>query len=137
MNDTARKTPRGAGIAIALTGVLTVLTPRYILPVCEFVGRPVMHCSETARWEMALGAAIVCAGAALIAVGRPLARAAIGLLVVVGGGMVVGLPEVIGYCASPRMPCHYGAIPAMRILGVVTAIIGTGVILKGFKRRSG
>lgn len=63
----------------------------------------------------------------------------------IGGLMFVGLvasasvlavPEAIGYCASPRMPCNYGAVPFLRLLGGATAAASlSGLLISTRARR--
>lgn len=39
------------------------------------------------------------------------------------GLSVILLPTALGYCANPNMPCHYGTVPLLRLLGIVIIII--------------
>lgn len=114
---------RAAGIAAILGGLFLILAPRYILPVCEFQGYQPMHCSETARAELYAGVALAAAGVAIILLRRPVPvlgalAAAIGISIA-----ALCLPGIYGYCKSPKMPCNYGTIPALRLVAAVNAAI--------------
>jgi hypothetical protein len=43
-------------------------------------------------------------------------------------GISFWLPDKFGYCLSPRMPCHYGMVPAVRFLSVIGILTMTGVV---------
>lgn len=36
---------------------------------------------------------------------------------------VLLLPDILGYCASPQMPCNYGTVPMLRLLGALILIL--------------
>jgi hypothetical protein len=38
-------------------------------------------------------------------------------------GVSFRLPEIFGYCLSPRMPCNYGMVPAVRFVAVVGMLV--------------
>jgi hypothetical protein len=38
------------------------------------------------------------------------------------GLSVILIPEVLGYCPSPNMPCHYGTVPLLRLLGGLSVL---------------
>jgi hypothetical protein len=106
-------------------GLLVALTPRYILPVCEWAGKKPMNCGYMGRAEIFIGVIIIS-----IAVGVFFSKGAEALrwLMLVGlvaGVTVVLLPQVLGYCPSSQMPCHYSTVPMLRLLGgllVITSI---------------
>jgi hypothetical protein len=121
---------------VALTalasGLLLVLVPRFILPACEYEGYPAMHCSDTARAEYLIGALLVLVGGAAFfakTAGLSLTGAAAALMLCVAAYL---LPDSIGYCRSPRMPCNYGMVPAVRFIaavGAVTMIVACAAIM--------
>lgn len=111
---------------VALTavasGVLLVLVPRFILPACEYEGYPPMHCSDTARAEFLIGALLVLVGvAAFFAKTAKLSLTGAGAALTLYAAAYL-LPDSIGYCRSPRMPCNYGMVPAVRFISAVGAI---------------
>jgi hypothetical protein len=120
-------------------GLLVALTPRYILPVCEWAGKKPMNCGYMGRAEIFIGVIVIS-----IAVGAFLSRGAEALrwLMLVGlvtGVMVVLLPQVLGYCPSSQMPCHYSTVPMLRLLGgllVITSVAGIVMAKPGARENS-
>ena len=109
-------------------GILFFLVPRYILPACEFSGFPRMHCSDTAHAEQVAGIVlIVVSGMTFLVKSRmmPLVSAVLSTIVFV---IAFWLPDKFGYCLSPRMPCHYGMVPAVRLLSILGILIMIGAI---------
>ena len=82
-----------------------------------------MHCSDTARAEYLIGALLVLVGGAAFfakTAKLSLTGAAASLILYAAAYL---LPDSIGYCRSPRMPCNYGMVPGVRFIAVVSAII--------------
>jgi hypothetical protein len=112
---------------VAITGVaaglLLMVVPRYVLPPCEHGGFAGTHCSDTARAEVFLGALVLAAGALALDPKRrwvPLASAAAACILL---GVAWFMPDVTGYCPSPRMPCHYGMVPGVRFIAALAAVV--------------
>jgi hypothetical protein len=116
-------------ITTLVGGILFFLVPRYILPACEFVGFARMHCSDTAQAERVVGAIlIVVSGVTSFVKSKrtPLVSAIFSILVF---GLALWIPDKFGYCQSPRMPCHYGMVPAIRFLSIIGILIMIGAVL--------
>lgn len=117
------------GILLFITGIFLILTPRYILPVCEFSGLSKMVCSYTGMAEMFVGGIILS-----IAIGTFFSKSLETLrwlmfVSLVSAMSVILMPNAIGYCKSPSMPCYYGTVPMLRVLGgILTAISVAGLI---------
>lgn len=111
------------GVTGLVCGALLLVVPRFVLPACEYRGFPRMHCSDTAHAEMAVGAALVLLGAATLMARRPWEVLAAGLLALALSATAFLLPEKIGYCHSPRMPCTYGMVPSVRFIAFANAAI--------------
>lgn len=127
---------KGLGIALGVLGLLVILSPRYILPVCEFTGKQRMHCTYTANAELFVGFLMVSLAVGIIASSSPDALRWLMFSALVSGISVIIVPEVLGYCPSPMMPCHYGSVPMLRTLGLLTiilSIIGLIYSRKGIK----
>ncbi len=128
-----KKLVAATGIA---AGLLLAIVPRWILPPCSHEGLPRFHCADTARAEIVVGLLLAASGVLALAWsrGRLVAANAAG-----SGALLVAawfLPDVYGYCPSPRMPCHYGTVPAVRLvaaLGAVALVVG-GVALARARR---
>jgi Domain of unknown function (DUF4418) len=116
-------------ITALVSGLLLLMIPRYILPACEYLGHPAMHCSDTARAEYFVGALFIMLGGA-----TAFLRSRKADLICAAGSIVLSiaaflLPEKIGYCHSTQMPCNYGMVPGVRFVAVVSAsIMGIGLI---------
>ena len=104
-------------------GLLLILIPRFILPTCEYEGYPHMHCSDTARAEYITGALLVLTGC-----GTPFLKTeTTTMLGALAAGILFAvaywLPDMTGYCQSPRMPCNYGTVPGLRFVAVAGFMI--------------
>jgi hypothetical protein len=120
---------RLTGITAFIGGVLLVLIPRYIFPACEYLGRPLMHCSDTARAEYWIGALLLLTSAAtyFFKSDRSIVLTASAVFVLsVLAGMA---PDKYGYCRSPMMACNYGMVPSIRFIAAIMAIMMIGVII--------
>jgi hypothetical protein len=116
-------------ITALVCGVLFLLVPRYILPACEYAGHARMHCSDTAQAEYVVGALLILAGGLTVLVkspAMPLAGAAFSCVLF---GLAFWLPDIFGYCRSPKMPCNYGMVPAVRFVSVVGLLIMIGAVV--------
>lgn len=120
---------RMVGIAALAGGALLVVIPRFVLPACEHQGFPRMHCSDTARGEMLAGALLIGIGVVALIVNGSKATIGPGLVALGLAAVAFILPEKLGYCHSPRMPCTYGMVPAVRFIASVTGLaLSTGVL---------
>ena len=119
-------------------GLLLILVPRYILPACEYEGFPPMHCSDTAKAEYLVGAALMVIGGVLLYLNKN-SLAVIGAVTAgVLYGIAFWLPDKIGYCHSSRMPCNYGMIPGIRFIslaGFVLMIIAVVGLLRTSRKK--
>jgi hypothetical protein len=110
-------------ITALVSGLLLLLVPRYILPACEYLGHPAMHCSDTARAEYVVGTLFVVLGGV-----TAFLRSRKVDLICAAGSIVLSaaaflLPDKFGYCRSTQMPCNYGMVPGVRFIAIVSAII--------------
>jgi hypothetical protein len=111
------------GTAALISGILLLVAPRYILPACEYEGFPAMHCSDTARAEMIVGALLAALGVMAFFLHSPkllMTSSSFALALSVTAYM---LPDKFGYCHSTRMPCNYGMVPGIRFIAVANGII--------------
>ena len=128
------KTVNIYGALLVLLGILIILTPWIIFPVCEMEGSYVvtaagmklpMTCGWAARAESGVGALIVAAGGLLIARSSAETRQAVGIFSMVTGALVVLFPTfLIGMCKVATHPCRMTTLPALEVLGVIVIIIG-------------
>lgn len=134
------KTISVPGACILLLGILIILTPWYIFPVCEHYGSYVitqggmqlpMACGWTARAETGLGALLIVAGGMLLARNTRETRQASGIFSVAVGALVILTPTVlIGMCKAADHPCRLLTLPGLVVLGIVTIFIGGYLVWK-------
>lgn len=118
------------GITALVFGILYLLVPRYVLPACEYSGFARMHCSDTAQAEQVIGAVLIVVSGMtffLKSATMPLVSAVLSTIVF---GIAFWLPDKFGYCLSPRMPCHYGMVPALRFLSIIGILIMIGFLFR-------
>ena len=115
--------------ALVVLGVVIIMTPWYILPVCEVLGHFTktamgteipMKCGWTARAEFGTGAGIIAIGVALLLFGkRQETQRAMGIVGCALGAFTALFPTyIIGVCATTAMLCNPGTRPALVLLGV-------------------
>ncbi len=129
---------RALGITIIVLGVLLILTPWYIFPVCK-VGRYAPPegvqlgghgCHDTLKAETALGGLAVIIGFLPVIWPRKKALLAASTAIVLIALLVALFPTVItGMCKVPTMPCNTGTLPALIILSILFGITGVSGII--------
>jgi hypothetical protein len=122
------------GLIYFLTGLMLVLVPRYILPVCEYQGYNPMSCSHTAIAEMFTGFVVMVTSASMFFSRGSESLRWLSLPILAAGISVLWIPEAIGYCHSSRMPCNYATVPVLRLLGVLIILLSLCSFLLSFKR---
>jgi hypothetical protein len=125
-------------ITALVSGILLLLTPRYILPACEYEGYAHMHCSDTALAEFIVGIALILIGGVsfVLKTTKLTAFSAIGCLILYG--ISYWLPDKIGYCQNPRMPCNYGMVPGIRfiaVVGMLLMVVALAAIAKSYRSK--
>jgi len=110
-------------VTALMSGILLVLVPRFILPVCEYEGYPAMHCSDTARAEYVVGALLLVAGIGAFLLKSTRASIIGAVVSIILYIIAFLLPDKYGYCHSSRMPCNYGTVPAIRLIAIIGGII--------------
>jgi len=118
------KTVKVLAAVQAALAVSIMFSPKVLFPVCDNT----MHCYYTYMAEIGTAAALLAAtGGMLLSRGMEAPRM-LGLVCVVLGVFVILYPSwLIGVCGSPRMACHYGALPVWNLLGGATVIV-SGII---------
>jgi hypothetical protein len=109
-------------------GILFFLVPRYVLPACEYAGYARMHCSDTAQAERVVGAVLIVVSGLTFWVRSKLMPLVSAILSSILFGIAFWLPDKFGYCLSPKMPCHYGMVPAVRLLSVIGFLTMIGIV---------
>lgn len=118
------------GILGALIGVITVLTPFHLAPVCSGLlelktGKMVhMRCHYTGQAEVFIGVIIIVTSALLLLAANSGTKKSLGKVLAVLGIVVILLPTKygIGVCLSP-MECHATA-KVLYLLGGLLVLDG-------------
>jgi len=119
-----KKTVNAIAVAQMAVAAVIVLTPRFIFPVCEAP----MHCYYSFMAEIGTAAIIFAAAAAMLFSRGMEAVRMLGVVSAVSGVSVILYPAMlIGVCGSPRMACHYGALPVWNLMGVVLVLMSAAV----------
>ncbi len=128
---------KAVAVASVAAGILIVAVPWLVFPPCGHAGAT--HCGDTARAETILGAMLAVSGIAALAARRPAAVAGHAAVSVALLAAAFLAPSHYGYCPSPQMACHYGMVPAVRLVAAVAAavLVAAGASLAGAARRSG
>jgi hypothetical protein len=120
-----------SGMLAAVTGLLIVITPNWLFPVCagllELVnGKHVhMRCHWTARAEMILGGIVFATGLMIAFIQNPKTRQRLNHIVVLLGLATFLTPlYIIPTCANPDMACNVGTKPALLLLGSIAIALG-------------
>jgi uncharacterized membrane protein len=115
-------------ITTLVCGILFFLVPRYILPACEYAGYPRMHCSDTAQAEQVIGAALIAVSGMTFLVKSTTMPLVSAIFATIVFGIAFWIPDKFGYCLSPRMPCNYGMVPAVRLLSIIGILTMAGAV---------
>jgi hypothetical protein len=129
------------GAVLIALGILVVVTPWYIFPVCEMYGqytttsagtKMVMPCGYTARAETGVVAPMLILAGAMLPMSKTReSRRAIGIFGVGLGALVWLLPTyIIGMCANPEHSCRVGTLPALVLLGSATIAVSLITLAK-------
>lgn len=113
----------GAGLFIL--GAILALTPGYILPVCDVIkgGHRFAACTYMGRIAAWAGLGACLLSVAVFFTRRPGPFRWLMALIFLTGAGVVALPQMTGYCMSPSMPCNYGTVPMLRLVGGLMGLV--------------
>jgi hypothetical protein len=130
----------GIGALLVLLGIIVILVPWIIFPVCEMGGLYVqttsgmqfpMPCGWTARAESGIGALIVVAGGLLLARNSPETRQAAGVFTIALGALVILFPTILtGMCKTASHQCRMTTLPALELLGIIIILVGGYLVWK-------
>jgi len=83
-----------------------------------------MHCYDSYMGELGMAAVVfLSAGMSILSKGMEASRM-LSVVSAVAGVFIILLPSsLIGVCANPKMPCHYGLMPVWNLVGVGVVIL--------------
>ncbi len=122
------------GTILFLLGLLIVVTPRYIFPVCEYQGYNPMRCSHTGIAEMFTGFIVMASSAGMFFSRSSEALRWLSFTIFASGLAVLWIPEAIGYCRSSSMPCNYGTVPVLRLISGLIILLSLAGFFLSLKR---
>lgn len=137
---------RAPGAVVSILGVLVVLIPGVLFPICESseLGwvqnfRPTMRCFWFGQAEILLGLCVCTAGLGLLLRPTRDCALAMGLMLLVLGTAIVLIScnGVIGStCGHAMSRCQVGTKPATRMAGGLACLFGLILIIGSFRRSS-
>ncbi len=112
---------------LIILGILVIFGPIYLFPVCQYKGMMIevkkggfapMKCTYTARAEIILGILTIVIALMLMIARESESRRLLNILFLILGVLVILVPTwIIGICMSPTMPCRYGTLPFLELMG--------------------
>lgn len=132
---------------LIITGILIILTPWYIFPVCDTkdpagasledmnqqvpskmvcsLSSGFMNCWYTARVESLFGVLIILSGIVLLPAKQNSVLSRRGVMIMGLGVSVVLVPvSIIGMCDMTGTICNLGTKPALILLGSIVTLLG-------------
>lgn len=108
-------------IIFVILGILIILAPTVIFPVCDAEMK--MRCLYTKQAEIGIGALIAVLGAVTFFLSEQV-RAGISISIAGIGVLEIAIPTVlIGVCGSDMMACNAATRPLLVVLGVLTILV--------------
>ena len=123
-------------IATIILGILVVLIPNAIFPVCESMEMK-MSCYYSGQAVTGVGILITLLGIAALFIGNENIRLGISIAQVLNAILVLALPlKLTGLCKMESMDCRKATLPAWIVVSVLLIIINVaGVVLISIKNR--
>lgn len=108
-------------IIFVILGILIILAPTVIFPVCDAEMK--MRCLYTKQAEIGIGALIAVLGAVTFFLSEQV-RAGISIAIAGIGVLEIAIPTtLIGVCGSDMMACNAATRPLLVVLGVLTILV--------------
>ena len=145
-----------SSLAYIIIGILFILFPMYILPVCpsESVNLPtamqgqvehmhtgvgkIMKCFWTGRAEVGVGCLIIAIGILMLFCQKIFLRMGLSMAIACISLFALAIPTVlIGVCDNKMMRCNMGAKPALVLLSLllfIVALVNTFYLNKAARR---
>ncbi len=133
---------RISALLLIIVGILQILVPVYLLPVCsktlELVsGNTVpMKCHWYANGVCLMGVILLLQAVIKLWDKCNGAGKSCDLFLIITGmaTILLGTDFVIGVCSGTRMACHMGTRPAVNILGAITIVISVADLALHWKK---
>jgi hypothetical protein len=108
-----------------ILGGLIALGPQYVFKICEQAGHHggVTRCFWTGRAEIGVGALVAAIGVACLLASDARVRAGLSIAASLSGILSLIVVDVlIGVCEEANMSCRLATLPALNIVGIITAV---------------
>ena len=128
-------------LIVVILGLLVVLTPFYLFPVCRAMplsdsgASAPMKCFWTARAALGVGGMLVVSGLSLFFVKNPGTRLGLAFAPLCAGLLAILIPnQLIGVCPGETMPCHMGTLPALSVWGLFSVLAAVCIGISARRR---
>lgn len=122
------KAKKIVAILIVILGVVMLLIPKYIAPVCPIHdGGPIMKCHWMGQAVMGLGSLIAILGVLIFVVKDLKMAKAFSISTGLVSGLAISIStHLIGGCSHHHMSCRMHTIPAVAIVGGILVVLSLG-----------
>ena len=118
-----------SGLLFTLTGVLVILIPTVLFPVCDS-GMMKMSCYYTKRAEIGVGALIAVIGLVSLLISDKKIRIGLAISEFFNAALVLLFPlKLTGLCKMSDMACRVKTEPALIVISIVIFIISAAEVL--------
>jgi Domain of unknown function (DUF4418) len=134
------------GLSVAACGVLLLLVPTVIFPVCGVGryappdGQSIGHhgCHATLHAEIIIGILIMLVGV-VAAIWQFRAIRIVGAIVLAVLAILIALFPlgITGVCKISSMPCRLGTVPGLCTMAILIGILATGSLISKLMERPG
>lgn len=114
-------------ILIVILGVVMLLIPQFIAPVCPIHDGHIMKCHWMGQAVVGLGALIGLLGLLMLVVKDKKMAAAFSISAALVSGLAIAVStHLIGGCSHHHMSCQMHTIPVVTIVGGILVVLGLG-----------
>lgn len=112
------------GFIFILIGLFVAVGPYTVFPVCGAHDGKFMKCHWTAQAELGIGLSIAILGLLLLLFTAKQIRIGISIGIILYSILLLLIPNVlIGVCGKADMNCRILTLPALNILGALSALV--------------
>lgn len=116
-----------AALLISILGVVMLLIPHFVAPVCPIHDGHIMKCHWMGQAVMGLGGVIAVLGILMLLVKDKKMAAAFSISAALVSGLAIAVSShLIGGCSHHHMSCQMHTIPAVSIVGGILFVLGLG-----------
>lgn len=114
-------------ILIVILGVVMLLIPQFIAPVCPIHDGHIMKCHWMGQAVIGLGCVVAVLGLLMLISKESKVAAAFSISAALVSGLAIAVStHLIGGCSHHHMSCQMHTIPAVTIVGGILLVLGLG-----------